>query len=186
MDFFPILGLGLLNGWIYFVSYLIIFGLVLSTCSKEVKKRLYDKSLWDKTTRIITTIGKLFSLANIIMLIFGRLLIGNLEFYIGTVIYLVGLMFLVISLIHFRDSPLDEPITRGVYKFSRNPQLISIFITLTGMILVIGSWINLIFLGIVIVCTHYGILGEESALIEQYGESYLEYMKKVPRYFIFF
>ncbi|GAJ23776.1 unnamed protein product, partial [marine sediment metagenome] len=30
------------------------------------------------------------------------------------------------------------------------------------------------------------LLGEEKRLTEQYGDSYLEYKKKVPRYFLFF
>jgi protein-S-isoprenylcysteine O-methyltransferase Ste14 len=35
-------------------------------------------------------------------------------------------------------------------------------------------------------CSHFSILGEEKALIDQYGESYLEYQEQVSRYFLFF
>ena len=185
MNLLPKIKLGLLNGWVYLVFYLIVFGITLSTCSREVKKRLYDRSLWNKKTKIITAIGKLFSLVNLIMIILSSLQIGTLEFVIGTVLYLLGLTGLVISIINYRNAPLDEPITRRLYKVSRNPQIVMIFIAFAGMILIIGSWINLIFLSITVTTTHFSILGEEKALTELYGESYLEYKKNVPRYFLF-
>ena len=186
MNLFPDLGLGLFNGWIYFVIYLIVFGITLSMCSSEVRKRLYDRSLWDRKTRIITAIGKIFSFVNIIMILFGALQIGSMEFIIGTIVYLIGLSLLVMSIINYRNAPLDKPITNGFYKISRNPQMVSLYILFTGMVLVIGSWINLIFMVILIICSHFSVLGEEKSLTEQYGESYLEYKKQVARYFIFF
>ena len=186
MNLFPVLGLGLLNGWIYFAFYLIVFIITMSTCSSEVRKRLYDRSLWDKKTKIITAVGKIFSFVNIMMILFGALQIGNIEFIIGTIVYLIGLSLLVMSIINYKNAPLGKPITNGFYKISRNPQMVSLYVLFTGMILTIGSWINLIFLCVTIICAHFSVLGEESALTEQYGESYLEYKKKVARYFVFF
>ncbi len=186
MNLFPVLGLGLLNGWIYFAFYLIVFIITMSTCSSEVRKRLYDRSLWDKKTKIITAVGKIFSFVNIMMILFGALQIGNIEFIIGTIVYLIGLSLLVMSIINYKNAPLGKPIKNGFYKISRNPQMVSLYVLFTGMILTIGSWINLIFLCVTIICAHFSVLGEESALTEQYGESYLEYKKKVARYFVFF
>ena len=68
MDLIPDLRLSLLNGWIYFLFYLIVFIIVMSTCSREVRKRLYDRSLWTRKTKIITGIGKLFAFTNIVMI----------------------------------------------------------------------------------------------------------------------
>ncbi|MFW9946509.1 MAG: methyltransferase family protein [Candidatus Odinarchaeota archaeon] len=186
MELLPKIKFGLINGWIYFIFYLVIFIIVMITCSKDVRKRLYDRSLWDKKTKIITAIGKLFSLANIIMIIFGAIQFKTVEFIIGTILYSIGLIGLIVAIINYRNAPLDKPITRRLYKISRNPQIIMIYILFTGMILVINSWINLIFLFTLIICTHFSILGEEKALTEQYGELYLDYKKRVPRYFLFF
>jgi len=33
---------------------------------------------------------------------------------------------------------------------------------------------------------HYSVLAEEEACAKLYGESYKEYMKKIPRYMLFF
>jgi protein-S-isoprenylcysteine O-methyltransferase Ste14 len=186
LELIPKLSIGLLNGWIYFVFYLIIFIIVMSTCSKEVKKRLYDRSIWDKKTKIITAIGKLFSFANIIMIFLATIQFDTIEFVIGTVLYLVGLIGLGIAIINYRNAPLNKPITSGLYRISRNPQMVMIYVMFAGMVLVVASWINLIFLSFSIICSHFSILGEEKALIEQYGKSYQEYKKKVPRYFFVF
>jgi protein-S-isoprenylcysteine O-methyltransferase Ste14 len=59
--------------------------------------------------------------------------------------------------------------------------MIGIFVLFFGMVLVIGSIVNLVFLVISIVFNHFAVLGEEAALEQQYGESYLEYKNKIPR-----
>ena len=71
----------------------------MSTCSSEVRKRLYDRSLWDKKTKMITAVGKCFSFVNIIMILFGVLQIGNIEFLIG-----------IIVLFYFLSNLLREPL----------------------------------------------------------------------------
>ena len=120
------------------------------------------------------------------MIFLAALQINPFEFVIGNILYSIGLIGLVVAVINYRNAPLNEPIKRKLYKISRNPQILMIFIMFAGMILIIRSWINLIFLSITIICTHFSILGEEKALAEQYGESYIEYKKQVPRYFWFF
>jgi protein-S-isoprenylcysteine O-methyltransferase Ste14 len=186
MDFFPRFEIGLLNGWIYFVIYLIVFGITLRTCSTDVRKWLYDRSLWNRKIKIITAIGKLFSFANMVMLFFSTLVIGNPEFIIGTILFLIGLTLLVSSIINFRNAPLDKPITMGFYKFSRNPQMVGLYIMFARMVLVIGSWLGLIFLGVSMMCSHFSLIGEEKSLEQQYGQSYLANRKQVARYFFFF
>jgi len=185
MDWFPVLEIGILNGWLHFGFYLVVFIITLSTCPKEVKKRLFDRSLWNRNTKIITVIGKSFSFLNIFMIIFGKLAIGTTEFMIGTILYLCGLTLLVVGIINFRSAPLNEPILNGLYKISRNPQMIALYLMFLGMILAIGSGISLVFLTISILCSHFSILGEENSLKQQYGESYIDFTKKVPRYFLF-
>lgn len=54
-----------------------------------------------------------------------------------------------------------------------------------GSSISIGSWIAVIIIVISAIFSHFRILGEEKRLLEQYGESYEEYKKSVPRYFIF-
>jgi protein-S-isoprenylcysteine O-methyltransferase Ste14 len=173
-----------MNGWLFFITYLIILGISLWSCPSTVRKRLYDRSLWTRKTKMITVFGKFFSLLNIILILFGALVIDNIEFILGSILYVIGLVLLVVAIINYRDAPLDQPIINGVYRYSRNPQILGIFIMFLGMALVIGSWLNIVFLSITIITSHFSILGEEYSLEQQYGKDYLDFKKQVPRYFI--
>ncbi len=179
-------GIGWLNGWLPLVIYVSIQTIITFTCPKEVRTRLIDRKGWTKTQIAMTAIGKSFTLINIILLFLSPLKFGSVEFIIGIILYFIGIIALSIAIINFKNAPLGKPITTGFYKISRNPQLISIYIIFLGHILMIGSWISLIILLVSISGSHFSILGEEKRLKNQYGESYLKYKKKVPRYFIFF
>ncbi len=186
MDFVPKFGIGVLNGWLPLVIYVSIQFIVTSTCPKEVRTRLFDRKGWTKTQIAMTTIGKAFTFINIILLFLSPLKFVTVEFIIGSILYFIGIIALSIAIINFKNASLGKPITNGLYKISRNPQLFSIYIIFLGHILMIGSWISLIILLISILGSHFSILGEEKRLNVQYGDLYLEYKKKVPRYFIFF
>ena len=167
------------------VIFFLIFGIVFKTCSKKVITRLYDNEGWTKAQYIFTKLGKLCGLIHIILVIFTPLNIVSIEFTIGIIIYLIGTIGFVIAVIDFKKAPLGKPITSGLYKISRNPQVITLFLVSLGTSLMIGSWTAVIVVVISIIFFHFRILGEEKRLTEQYGDPFLEYKEKVPRYFLF-
>ena len=136
--------------------------------------------------KAFTKVAKIFGLIVLILFIFSSLKVGSIEFIIGTFIIIIGTIGFLIALANFKNALLNKPITRGLYKISRNPQLVMMYLVSLGNCLVIGSWTALIIFSLSIITGHFRILGEEKRLTEQYGESYLKYKKKVPRYFIFF
>ena len=93
---------------------------------------------------------------------------------------------MIIAIYNFKNAPLDKPITSGIYKISRNPQILMIYIGSLGICIIVGSGITIILHAFYIIFSHFRILGEERRLLEQYGESYREYKEEVPRYFVFF
>ncbi|MFX1569291.1 MAG: methyltransferase family protein [Promethearchaeota archaeon] len=180
------MSIGWLNGWIFQAVFFILFGIFLLTCSKDVISRLYDEEGWNKMQKAFTKIAKILGLVVLILFIFTPLNIGSIEFIIGIVLIIIGTTGFLTALNNFKNSMLNKPITKGFYKISRNPQLVMMYITTLGNCLVIGSWTALVIFSISIMAGHFRILGEEKRLTEQYGDSYLEYKRKVPRYFIFF
>jgi protein-S-isoprenylcysteine O-methyltransferase Ste14 len=73
--------------------------------------------------------------------------------------------------------------TGGIYQYSRNPMYASFIFLNTATFLYLPS---LLLLGVMIygmVVHHFIILGEEKFLENQFGEAYLNYKAKVPRYF---
>lgn len=186
MELFPAFEIGWLNGWIFMVIFFLILGIVIKTCPKEVITRLYDNKGWTKTQYIFTKLAKLCALIHLILVIFTPLNIESIEFMIGIIIFLIGTIGFVIAVTNFKKAPLDKPITSGLYKISRNPQIMTLFLVSFGTSLMIGSWIAIIIIIVSAIFLHFRILGEEKRLTQQYGDSFLEYKKKVPRYLIFF
>jgi protein-S-isoprenylcysteine O-methyltransferase Ste14 len=186
MELMSALEIGWLNGWIPLGLLVLVEGLLLKVFPRDVVTRLFDRSKWDKRQVVFTAIGKLFSLACLVLIVFTPLKIGSSAFVVGMVLYVLGLVGLIVAILNFRNTPAGQPVTRGLYTVSRHPQIVMLFVAFLGMCLAIGSWLALLTLLMSKLLQHVGILAEEEACLEQYGDSYRDYMKQVPRYFLLF
>jgi protein-S-isoprenylcysteine O-methyltransferase Ste14 len=186
MEFFPTLEIGWLNGWILLAFEFLIQGLLLLVFPKDVVSRLFDRSGWNVKQRAFLIIGKVFSLLTLVLVILTPLKIHSGVFILGLVLYAIGIIGLVVAMFNFKDTPLDQPVTKGVYKISRHPQITAQIIFLFGICLAIGSWVALFALLISKLLQHFSILAEEEVCLKQYGDSYRVFMERVPRYFLFF
>jgi protein-S-isoprenylcysteine O-methyltransferase Ste14 len=186
MALFPHLSLGWLNGWIPMVIFYVIFFILLKVFPKETTERLYEDSGWTLEQARPAKIGLPFALAALILILFTPLKINQPIFWIGLVLALIGQTGFIYSLLTFNITPLDEPVTAGLYSISRNPQWVAFAVVMVGFSLMVGSWTVLALLTVRVVMNHFRILGEEQALESQYGESYLAYKESIPRYFFFF
>ncbi len=186
MELFPALELGWLNGWILLVVLYGAFGILLLTFPKPVVARLYeyDRSRWSKKQRAYYIIGKLLILVNLILTILTPLRVGSAVFVLGTILFAIGLTGFNIALLNFKNTPLDQPVTKGLYGVSRHPQVLMLFVAGVGTCLAIGSWIALLLIVTAALFGRSRTLAEERALLEQYSDSYRDYMERVPRYLI--
>jgi len=71
----------------------------------------------------------------------------------------------------------------GIYRFSRNPMYASFIFMNTATFLFLPSILLLIVMVYGMVVHHFIILGEEKFLEKEFGQEYLKYKGKVPRYF---
>jgi len=154
--------------------------------AKDVVRRLFDRSGWRKSQVAFAVIGKVFSLACLVLIILTPLQIGSTAFIIGTILYVLGLVGLIVALFDYKNTPPGQSVSRGLYRVSRHPQILMLFVSFLGMCIAIGSWLALLVLVISKLFQHFGILAEEKACLAQYGESYRAYVERVPRYFLFF
>ena len=186
MELFPVFQIGWLNGWLLLCILYSVFGLLLLVFPREVVRRLYDRSDWSRRQRVLTLIGKLIALVWFPLIIFAPLKVGTPVFVLGTVIFALGLAGFVVALFNFRNTPLDQPVTKGLYRISRHPQQFTLLVAGVGISIAIGSWLILSMLLVGLVFTHRKILAEEASCLKQYGDSYRAYMERVPRYLLFF
>lgn len=118
-----------------------------------------------KNNLILYTIGLILSVIGILMFIYALISFGN-SFRVG-----------------IDDKKPGELIKNGFFAVSRNPIYVSFFFFFIGMAFIhpniaLISIITFIFIPII----HRQVLREEKSLKKFYGEEYLEYLKKVPRY----
>lgn len=73
--------------------------------------------------------------------------------------------------------------TDGPYRFSRNPMLSGTYIYYMGMLLAIWSWQALTVVVAVVALMTLQVRSEEKRLEADFGEDYLEYKKRVRRFF---
>ena len=186
MELIPTLKIGWLNGWILLCLIYSIFGILLLAFPKDVVARLYDydRSSWSKTQKVIYLIGKLLALICLVLIIFTPLKIRANVFIPGIILFALGLAGFIIALFNFKNTPLDQPVTRGLYRISRHPQVLMLFIMSIGICITIGSGLVLFIVIISSLFLHSRDLAEEKACLERYGDSYRNYMKLVPRYFL--
>lgn len=79
----------------------------------------------------------------------------------------------------------------GIYRLSRNPMYASQFLLFAGFVFM--AWSASAMTGLLAAVsaagnaavTHWMVLGEEKFLARKYGEEYIAYRNKVPRYFGF-
>ena len=186
MELLPKLEIGLLNGWVLVCLLYLIYGILLKVFPRDVVARLYDRSGRSQRRKINILIGSLLAFVYFVLIIFTPLNIGSVVFILGLIVYFLGLVGFVIALFNFKNASSNSPVTDGLYRISRHPQQLMFFITFIGICIAIGSWIALFVQLLSSIFLHSRVLAEEKACLEYYGEEYQNYMKRVPRYFLFF
>jgi protein-S-isoprenylcysteine O-methyltransferase Ste14 len=184
MELLPEFRIGWLNGWLPIALLAAVEGILFLIFPKEVVKRLWDRSGWGPKQAAFVVAGKLFALGLLILLIITPLKIGSSVFVVGALLAILSLVGLTKALLDFRNTPLQQPVTRGLYRFSRHPQTAMASLVLLGACIGTGSWVAVAFWTIARLLEHFGILAEEEVCKKRYGEAYLIYLNQVPRYFL--
>jgi protein-S-isoprenylcysteine O-methyltransferase Ste14 len=152
---------------------------------KKVVRRLFDRSGWSRQQKAFTVVSKLCALICLVLITLTPLKVGSMVFIIGAILIAVGLMGLIKALFDFNNTPLDKPVTRGIYKISRHPQIVMASVVLAGACIAIGSWPAMVMLITARVLGHLGIIAEEEICLKQYEDAYRAFMKRAARYFVF-
>lgn len=188
MELIPALEIGWLNGWTLLALLYLVYGILLLVFPRDVIARLYeyDRSRWSRRQRVFYAMGKLLILVYFALTIFTPLKTGVVVFIPGILLFVLGLAGFIMALVNFRNTPLGQPVTSGLYRISRHPQVFMGFILGCGICMAIGSWPALFMLTLSSLFGRARTLAEEEACLERYGDPYRAYMKRVPRYFLFF
>jgi len=103
-------------------------------------------------------------------------------YYVGLVIYGLGVLLSLVSVLNFAIPAENGINLKGLYRVSRNPMYLAYFVYFLGCVLLTQSLILLAILLVFQISAHWIILSEERWCVKKFGEEYLNYMNKVRRY----
>jgi len=185
MSWLPSLEIGLLNAWIlmlFFPLHPLIMKIVdKAVGTGEIMKKMGDVP-FEKGEKRAYMISIVILLLLLVYSIFLPLKISTIWFYAGLPIYLVGLAMLLTATVNIATTPLGQPFTKGMYRYSRHPQLFSGSIIFVGISVASASWIFLLLSILYSVLQISLAIAEERGCLETYGEVYQEYSNRTPRW----
>lgn len=73
-------------------------------------------------------------------------------------------------------------VTHGLYRWTRNPIYLAMFLALAGLVLMLPTWIAMLALVGAIVTVRQQVREEEAHLLRVYGDEFRDYMARVGRF----
>lgn len=152
---------------------------------------ILDKEALKRAAFFAPLIGKekaaywFYQISNILIFVylcFLKITTDPYWFYVGLVIYGLGVLLCLVSVSNFAKPAENGINLKGLYRVSRNPMYVAYFIYFLGCVLLTQSLILLAILLVFQISAHWIILSEERWCVNKFGEEYINYMKKVRRY----
>ena len=184
MSFIPAFKIGIWNAWI-FMLWPWLDTLAFRLIGKEVFQRasgLASEMTTSRAYKIISYVSMLTEFMAVAYSIFLPFKLGTIWFYAGLTIFLLGLIVLTVASINFIVAPMNRPITRGMYRFSRHPLYLASLLIYLSVGIASASWVFLLVFIVQLVSIRIGAVGEERYCLEKYGDDYSEYLNKTPRW----
>jgi protein-S-isoprenylcysteine O-methyltransferase Ste14 len=188
MSLVPAFDLGVWNAWIFMGPFLLVtLFCMLLTMKKGApggSVRAVQRACKSKTTLLVASLSKLIFIPAMIYSVFLPLQVGTMWFYVGIPITLLGLGGTILVLADWANTTAGQPVTRGMYRYSRHPSYVTTFLLFLGVSIISASWVFLVLTIIfgVGVTRPYFVKIEESQCIGHYGNAYLEYIHRTPRW----
>jgi len=186
MPTMPEFQIGIWNGWWFTVAYLAIHVMLFFMVPREAGQRLLTRPKLSKPDKLLFNIQQILYFGIMVYAAFVPLKLGTLWFWTGLAVFVLSMAGYVMAIVNFVSTPVDQPVVKGLYRISRNPIHVMSDIAWFGVGIATASWVILAANMVLCILMHNTTLAEERFCLERYGQAYQDYMKKVPRYFLFF
>jgi protein-S-isoprenylcysteine O-methyltransferase Ste14 len=178
----PAFEIGAWNAWIFIVPYILTnFGLSFLFINR--KSTFWAWPSYTRLERTCLLAGMVLMCSMWIYSIFLPLSLGTAWFYTGLSVYLLGWIFLLLAMVAFIATPVERPNTTGIYRITKHPWYIGMFLIYIGTGVAGASWVYILAaLFLVSVYRIAFMIPEERMCCERFGNAYREYMNKTPRW----
>lgn len=184
MSLIPAFEIGVWNAWIFMI-WPWVATLAVRLVGSDVYRRASGVPFEMRTSRqyrVVSYISMVVEAMALAYSIFLPLRLGTTWFYAGLAIFLAGLAVLTAAIFGFSRAPMDVPITRGIYRYSRHPMYLGSLLIYLSVGLASASWVFLLIFVLQSVSIRIAAVEEERYCLEKYGDAYREYMERTPRY----
>ena len=185
MSLIPAFEIGVWNAWIFMIWPWVAM-LVVRLVGVDVYRRASGQPEM-KTShqyRVVSSVSMAVETMAVAYSIFLPLQLGMTWFYAGLAIFLTGLAVLTAAIVNFARTPMDVPITRGIYHYSRHPLYLASLLIYFSVGIAAASWIFLLVFVVQSVSIRISAVEEERFCLEKYGNAYREYIDKTPRWLV--
>jgi protein-S-isoprenylcysteine O-methyltransferase Ste14 len=183
MSLVPAWEIGVWNAWIFMVFSLIpVIFLFMPLVSRGQKEKTVFTAYFSKMQKNALSTTQLIFFILIIYSIFVPLKLSTVWFYIGLPVFLIGFIPYALLTTNFVTTPLDKPVTKGIYRYSRHSMYLTMFLMLLGAGIASASWIFLLLSVVNIIMPPLFVEAEERYCLDKYGDAYREYMNRTPRW----
>lgn len=184
MKFIPEFSISVANAFWFSILFILTNIIVLKLYPSHYKKRvLVMPKFKDKQQQRISTLNFFLFQGLVGLVMFLPIRFNPPFFSIGITIFIIGYIAYVTSLINYATNDPCVPVTKGIYKISRNPMQITTIIMWVGLGFATGSLLVITICTIQLITVYPTFKAQETFCINKYGDPYREYMKKTPRYF---
>jgi len=172
-----------MNSFFLLIPFILVRYGLITVLSKDAMKRAAYFPPQLKTEKAAYWIYQLSTAAILVYMLFLKIETAPIElFYAGLFVCAIGLVLCILTVIDFSKPSQTGINVNGLYRVSRNPMYIAFFIYFIGCVLLTQSLLLLGFVLIFQITEHWMILSEERWCVQEFGEEYRQYMKKVRRY----
>jgi protein-S-isoprenylcysteine O-methyltransferase Ste14 len=177
----PAFEIGVWNAWIFMAYLLLSFVPFIYIAIKKKVPSIKESGL-SGAAKVFAGSSKLLLFPAMVYSVFLPMKLGTLWFFVGLPVTLIGLVAYTVVLVNWATAPRESHVSGGLYRYSRHPMYIAIFVFLLGLSIATASWVLLLlFVVFVVGCVVYAGVEEQSCL-ESYGDNYRQYMARTPRW----
>jgi len=183
MSLIPAFEIGVWNAWIFMI-WPWIDTLAVRLIGVDVYRRASGQPEMKTSQRykVVSAVSMVIDTMAVAYSIFLPLKLGTIWFYAGLAIFLIGLVVLTTATVNFATTPMDVPITRGIYHYSRHPLYLASLVIYFSVGIASVSWVFLLVFVVQSVSIRIAAVGEERFCLEKYGDAYREYIDRTPRW----
>ena len=131
MSLIPEFEVGLWIAWIFMLINLLTFPFFIHFAKRRVIPSQDEEfKALSRSNKALFCSSKYIIFIAAIYSIFLPLKLGTIWFYIGVPVTIIGLAGMITVMVNWANTPSNEPITKGFYKYSRHPMYVTYFFVL--------------------------------------------------------